>query len=82
MSPEVAAAPEVSLADFKEAAKVVSSFAYHTPLLTSRLLRRGTSSRNNSLAVFIDGVWVMPCLANASRVKPGAQRSEVTIEQR
>ena len=42
MSPEVAAAPEVSLADFKDAAKVVSSFAYHTPLLTSRLLSEKT----------------------------------------
>src|SRR5215468_1126742 len=42
MSPEVAAAPEVSLADFKEAAKIVSSFAYHTPLLTSRLLSERT----------------------------------------
>src|SRR5215813_14317613 len=42
MSPEVATAPEVSLADFKEAAKVVSSFAYHTPLLTSRLLSERT----------------------------------------
>ncbi|HEY6349137.1 MAG TPA: threonine/serine dehydratase [Candidatus Angelobacter sp.] len=42
MSPEVAVAPEVSLADFKEAAKVVSSFAYHTPLLTSRLLSERT----------------------------------------
>ena len=35
-------APEVSLADFQEAAKVVSSFAYHTPLLTSRLLSERT----------------------------------------
>src|SRR5262245_64872023 len=42
MSPEVATAPEVSLADFKEAAKIVSSFAYHTPLLTSRLLSERT----------------------------------------
>ena len=42
MSPDVAVAPEVSLADFKEAAKVVSSFAYHTPLLTSRLLSEKT----------------------------------------
>ena len=42
MSPEVAAAPEVSLREFQEAKKVVSSFAYHTPLLTSRLLSERT----------------------------------------
>jgi threonine dehydratase len=38
MTPEVITAPEVTLREFEEAAKVVSSFAYHTPLLTSRLL--------------------------------------------
>jgi threonine dehydratase len=42
MSPDVAAAPQVSLAEFQEARKVVSSFAYHTPLLTSRLLSERT----------------------------------------
>ncbi|HEY6968367.1 MAG TPA: threonine/serine dehydratase [Candidatus Angelobacter sp.] len=42
MSPEVATAPEVSLREFQEAKKVVSSFAYHTPLLTSRLLSERT----------------------------------------
>src|SRR5579862_7815470 len=42
MTTEVASAPQVSLSDFKEAAKVVSSFAYHTPLLTSRLLSERT----------------------------------------
>jgi threonine dehydratase len=42
MSPEVAAAPEVSLSEFQDAAQVVSSFAYHTPLLTSRLLSERT----------------------------------------
>jgi threonine dehydratase len=42
MSTEVAAVPEISLRDFQEAAKVVSSFAYHTPLLTSRLLSERT----------------------------------------
>jgi threonine dehydratase len=35
-------AAEVSLAEFKEAAQVVSKFAYHTPLLTSRLLSERT----------------------------------------
>src|SRR2546426_11658865 len=40
--PTVSAPPSVSLADFQEAAKVVSSFAYHTPLLTSRLLSERT----------------------------------------
>lgn len=38
----VSAPPSVSLAEFQEAAKVVSSFAYHTPLLTSRLLSERT----------------------------------------
>src|SRR2546423_13526629 len=42
MSPQVAAVPQISLRDFQEAAKVVSSFAYHTPLLTSRLLSERT----------------------------------------
>jgi threonine dehydratase len=42
MSTEVAAVPEISLRDFQEAAKVVSKFAYHTPLLTSRLLSERT----------------------------------------
>src|SRR5215510_11560000 len=42
MSPEVATAPEVSLREFQEAKKIVSSFAYHTPLLTSRLLSERT----------------------------------------
>ena len=42
MSPQVAAAPEVSLREFQEAKKVVSAFAYHTPLLTSRLLSERT----------------------------------------
>ncbi|HET9285070.1 MAG TPA: threonine/serine dehydratase [Candidatus Angelobacter sp.] len=42
MSTQVATAPEVSLHEFQEARKVVSSFAYHTPLLTSRLLSERT----------------------------------------
>src|SRR5579864_5627911 len=42
MTPEVATAPEVSLNEFQEAAKVVSSYAYHTPLLTSRILSERT----------------------------------------
>src|SRR5579872_2192368 len=42
MSTQVLATPEVSLSDFQEAAKVVSSFARHTPLLTSRLLSERT----------------------------------------
>lgn len=42
MTPEVITAPEVTLREFEEAAKVVSSFAYHTPLLTSRLLSERT----------------------------------------
>lgn len=40
--PTVSAPPSVSLAEFQDAAKVVSSFAYHTPLLTSRLLSERT----------------------------------------
>src|SRR5499425_896311 len=42
MPSEVAARPEVTLAEFQEARKVVSQFAYHTPLLTSRLLSERT----------------------------------------
>jgi threonine dehydratase len=42
MSTQVATTPEVSLREFQEARKVVSSFAYHTPLLTSRLLSERT----------------------------------------
>jgi threonine dehydratase len=42
MSPEVDDAPEVSLPEFQEAQKIVSSFAYHTPLLASRLLSQRT----------------------------------------
>src|SRR5436305_1136681 len=38
MSPQVAAVPQISLRDFQEAAKVVSSFAYHTPLLSAALV--------------------------------------------
>src|SRR5258707_4332847 len=36
------ASPVVSLADFTEAEKYVSAHAYHTPLLTSRLLSERT----------------------------------------
>src|SRR5258708_12569475 len=39
---QVAAGPEVSLSEFQAARKIVSSFAYHTPLLTSRLLSERT----------------------------------------
>src|SRR5215475_13277241 len=42
MSTQVSAAPEISLKEFQEARKVVSSFAYHTPLWTSRLLSERT----------------------------------------
>lgn len=42
MTPEVASRPEVSLSEFQEAAKYVSAHAYHTPLLTSRLLSEET----------------------------------------
>ena len=42
MTTEVAAAPQITLQEFQEAAKVVSAFAYHTPLLTSRLLSERT----------------------------------------
>src|SRR6476660_6925134 len=43
MPTQTATAPEVSLAEFQAARKIVSSFAYHTPLLTSRLLSEHTS---------------------------------------
>src|SRR5438270_4327743 len=42
MPPQASTAPEVSLQEFQEARKVVSSFAYHTPLLTSRILSERT----------------------------------------
>ncbi len=42
MSTQVSAAPVVSLREFQEARKIVSSFAYHTPLLTSRILSERT----------------------------------------
>src|SRR6476469_3763980 len=42
MPPQVSAAPEVSLAEFQAARKIVSSYAYHSPLLTSRLLSEQT----------------------------------------
>src|SRR5580765_4366345 len=42
MPAQVASAPEISLAEFQAARKIVSSFAYHTPLLTSRLLSEHT----------------------------------------
>jgi len=42
MPTQTSAAPEVSLQEFQEARKVVSSFAYHTPLLTSRILSERT----------------------------------------
>jgi threonine dehydratase len=43
MPSEVAARPEVvTLAEFQEAAKYVSAHAYHTPLLTSRILSECT----------------------------------------
>jgi len=43
MPSEVAAHPEaVTLAEFQEAARYVSAHAYHTPLLTSRLLSERT----------------------------------------
>src|SRR6516164_2410065 len=43
MASEVAARPEVvTLAEFQEAAKYVSAHAYHTPLLTSRILSERT----------------------------------------
>src|SRR5438445_8090186 len=42
MPSQISAAPEVSLAEFQAARKIVSSFAYHTPLLTSRLLSEHT----------------------------------------
>src|SRR6195256_2297616 len=42
MPSQVSTAPEVSLSEFQAARKIVSSFAYHTPLLTSRLLSERT----------------------------------------
>src|SRR5215471_4263532 len=42
MSTQVLSSPTVSLADFQEAARHVSAHAYHTPLLTSRLLSERT----------------------------------------
>jgi threonine dehydratase len=42
MPSEVVVRPEVSLAEFQEAAGYVSAHAYHTPLLTSRLLSERT----------------------------------------
>jgi threonine dehydratase len=42
MPAEVAARPEVTLAEFQEAARFVSAHAYHTPLLTSRILSERT----------------------------------------
>lgn len=42
MSTRTAIAPEVSLPEFRQAAKVVSAFARHTPLLTSRTLSERT----------------------------------------
>ncbi|HEX7286746.1 MAG TPA: pyridoxal-phosphate dependent enzyme, partial [Candidatus Angelobacter sp.] len=42
MPTTASSAPTVSLAEFQEARKIVSSFAYHTPLLTSRILSERT----------------------------------------
>src|SRR5438270_13408093 len=42
MPPQASTAPEVSLQEFQEARKVVSSVAYHTPLLTARILSERT----------------------------------------
>ena len=42
MPAQVAVAPEVSLREFRETRKIVSSFAYHTPPLTLRLLSERT----------------------------------------
>ena len=42
MSSQVLTAPTVSLTEFQEAARHVSAHAYHTPLLTSRLLSERT----------------------------------------
>src|SRR5215472_14467756 len=42
MPSQVSTAPEVSLREFQEARKIVSRFARHTPLLTSRLLSEHT----------------------------------------
>ena len=42
MPTQTSTAPEVSLKEFQEARKIVSTFARHTPLLTSRLLSEHT----------------------------------------
>jgi threonine dehydratase len=42
MGAHASVAPEVKLSEFQEAAIAVSAFAYHTPLLTSRLLSERT----------------------------------------
>src|SRR5262249_48230042 len=42
MPTQVSTAPEVSLAEFQAARKIVSTFARHTPLLTSRILSERT----------------------------------------
>src|SRR2546427_12250985 len=42
MLSQVGSSPVVSLAEFEEAAQHVSRHAYHTPLLTSRLLTERT----------------------------------------
>src|SRR5262249_6844941 len=42
MPTQVSTAPEISLKEFQEARKVVSTFARHTPLLTSRILSERT----------------------------------------
>src|SRR6266480_2937064 len=42
MPSQVGSSPVVSLAEFEEAAQHVSRHAYHTPLLTSRLLSERT----------------------------------------
>src|SRR5215813_13117220 len=42
MPSQVSSVPEVSLSEFQAARKIVSSFARHTPLLTSRILSERT----------------------------------------
>src|SRR5438045_5053157 len=42
MPSQVGSSPVVSLAEFEEAAQLISRHAYHTPLLTSRLLSERT----------------------------------------
>src|ERR1041385_2105705 len=42
MPSQVFTAPEVSLKEFQEARKIVSRFARHTPVLTSRMLSEHT----------------------------------------